>query len=80
MTLVCINIENIAYAPKVDGTYNITIGNKYKSVDGINRTKWDDDRKTIYIIDDYDTITWYPKSCFISMDEYRQRQIDSVIK
>lgn len=72
--VICINIEEIT---KLVSVSYLTLGNPYKIID--IRTK--NSIPLYYLIrDDRNNLSYYDINCFVSIQEYREQQIDKVLK
>lgn len=77
MKLMCITTE-----PNIYNSCNIKVGEVYDAMD-YERT-WDDRFKMIYIVIATESNGQvmrqeYPKSCFMPLDEWREKQINTIL-
>jgi hypothetical protein len=72
MKLFCVSIE-----PKIYNKTNIEVGKIYDVLD--SRT-WEDHYRMIYIDIGNGERQEYPKSCFVTLEQWRDFQINNIIK
>jgi hypothetical protein len=73
MKLFCVSIE-----PKIWNKTNIKVGEVYTVVDD-TRT-WDDHYKMIYVDIGGGEKQEYPKTCFVPLEMWRDKQINRILK